>query len=142
VYDTKSSKVPLDKEIEYIHNFIKLQHVRFKNPEYIKISVLENCAGIELAPMLLTPFIENAFKYSFNAGNMPVISISVQCNGDRLHFACQNHFKDELTKHERPGGVGLENVKRRLELLYPGKYQLHISKENHIFSVDLSIHLA
>ena len=142
IYDTKSNLVPLNKEIEYIQNYIQLQHIRYKNPEYIKISLLDNCTGIELAPMLFIPFIENAFKYSYNAGKLPVISISLKCHKNELLFHCQNYFNDNPSEHERSGGVGLENVKRRLELLYPDNYKLTISRENHIFSVDLSIHLA
>ena len=142
IYDTKSDLVPLTKEIEYVHNFIQLQHIRYKNPDYIKVSIPDNCSGVLVAPMLFIPFIENAFKYSFNAGELPVISIDLQCSKDNLQFNCRNYFNSDPSLQERTGGVGLENVKRRLKLLYPGKYQLAISKENHIFNVNLSIHLA
>ncbi|WP_394701024.1 sensor histidine kinase [uncultured Acetobacteroides sp.] len=142
VYETRPEKVPLTKEVEYVQNYIRLQQIRFKKPEYVKYSFPCDCSSYELAPMLFIPFVENAFKYSANKGIVPVIDISLQCDGKQLHFVCRNYFNDEVSQHERSGGVGLENVKRRLALLYPGKYQLHVSKENHIFSVDLSILLS
>ncbi len=141
IYDTKTNVVPLIKEIEYIENFIQLQHFRYKNPDYIKLSLPEGCSGFQVAPILFIPFIENAFKHSYNAGKIPVISISLTCNKHMLQFNCDNYFNPGQSQQQRTGGVGLENVKRRLELLYPGKYLLDISKENNIFSVNLSIHL-
>lgn len=141
IYDTKSNHVPLNKEIEYINNFIQLQHIRYPDANAIRLSVPKDCTGILIAPMLLIPFIENAFKYSINAGKLPLIDISLNCKNNKVQFSCMNYFKTDVQEPGRPGGVGLENVKRRLELLYPGKYNLLISKENDIFKVDLKIQL-
>jgi LytS/YehU family sensor histidine kinase len=141
IYETKSDHVALNKEIVYIKNYIKLQQLRFRNSDYIKILLPDTCEGIQIAPMLVIPFIENAFKYSFNTGKLPVIEIALHCKNDSLIFFCQNYYKDEKSKHERTGGVGLDNVKRRLELLYPQKYHLNITNENHIFKIELNIQL-
>jgi two-component system, LytTR family, sensor kinase len=141
IYDTKASQTPLSKEIEYINNFIQLQHIRYTDPDSIRISLPEDCTNIQVAPMLFTPFIENAFKYAVDSGNMPIIDIAINCSKSKLEFNCQNHFKSDGHKTGKPGGVGLENVKRRLELLYPKKYHLTISKDDHIFRVNLIIRL-
>jgi sensor histidine kinase YesM len=89
--------------------------------------------------MLFIPFIENAFKFSSNSGIMPVVKIELTCSGDVLYFICTNFVSDN--KPERTGGVGLENVKRRLELLYPGKHNLLITNGNGLFVVSLEIQL-
>lgn len=139
IYETKPDKVFLDKEIVYIKNYIRLQQLRFRDKDYIRTTFPGNCNGIQIAPMLLIPFIENAFKYSFNAGTLPVIEISLKCKNDWLLFICQNYFKKNQLQYERTGGIGLENTKRRLELLYPGKYQLAIFDEDPVFKVKLNI---
>jgi LytS/YehU family sensor histidine kinase len=141
IYETLSDHVLLNKEIVYINNYIKLQQLRFRNPDYIKAAFPDNCNDIHIAPMLLIPFIENAFKYAFNKGKLPVIEISLQCSNEVLLFRCQNYYKSEKTQNERTGGVGLQNVKRRLELLYPSKHNLTITNENYIFKVELNIQL-
>jgi sensor histidine kinase YesM len=141
IYDTKASQTPLNKEIEYINNFIQLQHIRYPDPDSISISLPHDCADIQVAPMLFIPFIENAFKYSVSSGKMPLIAISITCNKQTLEFNCRNYVKSDGVETGRPGGVGLENVKRRLELLYPNKYKLTISKEAHTYSVNLIIQL-
>jgi two-component system, LytTR family, sensor kinase len=140
IYDTKSNLVPLAKEIEYIRNYIQLQRIRYSDPDSIRFSVPKDCQKIFVVPMLLIPFIENSFKYSVQVGKQPVIDISLVCDRQVLHFMCSNYYDEKKQEYGRPGGVGLENVKRRLELLYPGNYQLTISKENDIFSVDLKLH--
>jgi LytS/YehU family sensor histidine kinase len=141
IYDTKSGLTPLHKEIEYINNFIQLQHIRYPEPDSIRISLPQNCSDIQVAPMLFIPFIENAFKYSINPGKLPVIDISITCTKQTLEFTCMNYFKGDETETGRPGGVGLKNVKRRLELLYPHQYKLEISKDGCIFKVNLIIQL-
>jgi two-component system, LytTR family, sensor kinase len=138
LYDTNEDKVDLQKEIVYIKNYIKLQQLRFRDKDYVNASFPGNCNNILVAPMLFIPFIENAFKYSINMGALPVIDIYLECTEEKLLFSCKNYYKKEQF---RQGGIGLENTKRRLELLYPGKYDLKISDENPIFKVELSIRL-
>jgi sensor histidine kinase YesM len=91
--------------------------------------------------MILIPFIENAFKYAYNTGKLPVIDIVLQCNEYNLLFTCQNYWKKDKSGYEMPGGVGLENAKRRLALLYPGKHELTIFEEEPVFRVELNIQL-
>lgn len=141
IYETRTDNVPLNKEIVYIKNYIQLQQLRFRDKEYIRVTYPEICEGIQIAPMILIPFIENAFKYAYNQGKLPVIEIAMQCKDGTLHFSCSNYCKQEKSDDENTSGVGLENVKRRLELLYPSNYQLAIFDENYVFKVELTIQL-
>lgn len=141
VYDIKQDFVPLGKEIDYIKSYIQLQKIRFRNPEYVSFAYDESCNNALVAPVLLMAFIENSFKYSHNFDKFPVIDIKMSCAQNELRFYCKNYYNSSNQKHERTGGVGLANVKRRLALLYPDKHVLNISSESNIFVVDLSIKL-
>jgi two-component system, LytTR family, sensor kinase len=140
IYDTKTDQVPLSNEVAYIQHYIQLQQMRFRQPEYISFVVNESCT-VRIAPLLLLPFIENAFKYSHYSGLTPVIEIRLTCQNNILQFISRNYFLNEKQTIERSGGVGLENVKRRLALVYPDKHRLKIWQENNIFNVDLTIEL-
>jgi LytS/YehU family sensor histidine kinase len=141
IYDTKPDKVSLEQEIAYLKNYISLQQLRFRNKEYISASFTDQCQGVLIAPMLFVPFVENAFKYASDRGELPVIQLSLHCNDSSIEFSCRNNFGDVVLSNLQRGGVGLTNVKRRLELLYPGKYHLKISNESYIFGVELTINL-
>lgn len=141
IYDTQAEKVPLSKESEYIRRYVELQQLRFKNPNTIRLSVDEFCADDLIAPMLFVPFIENAFKYAYNLGRLPMVDIALTCNQETLKFKCSNTFSSETINNTRTGGVGLENVKRRLALIYPDKHKLSIFKEKDIFTVVLELKL-
>jgi two-component system, LytTR family, sensor kinase len=141
IYETNTNSVPLTKEITYLKNFISLQQLRFRNPNYIKASFPEQCQGVSVAPMLFLPFLENAFKYAVNTGHYPVIDISVTCHDNSVVFICQNYYGQEKEVERKLGGVGLTNVKRRLELLYKERHTLDIRQENAIFRVELSLFL-
>jgi hypothetical protein len=140
IYETTAEKVSLNKELDYIRKYINLQNLRFRNPDYIHIDLPDSCEDKFIAPMLMIPFIENAFKYSFDNGKFPVIELLVKCNGNTFIFTCINQYNTGITQ-ERTGGVGLENVKRRLGLLYPGKHFLSITKGNGTFTITLQIEL-
>jgi LytS/YehU family sensor histidine kinase len=142
IYETGTDTVSLNQEIVYLKNYIRLQQLRFQNPQYISVTFPDHCENIKIAPLLLIPFVENAFKYSFNAGKLPVIEIFLGCKDDALQFYCRNYYRNEEPQHERPGGVGLENAKRRMELLYPHKHKIMISDDKTIFKVELTIQLA
>jgi sensor histidine kinase YesM len=141
IYETSVDKVPLDKEINYIQNYIKLQSLRFRNHDYVKISLPEMCQGSSIAPVLLIPLIENAFKHSKDIGKYPVIDLLLTCKNNSLLFTCANTIKNTHSEGNPNKGIGLENTRRRLELLYPGKHQLSISKEDNMYKVELQIDL-
>ncbi len=139
IYETRADQVLLDKELVYIKNYIRLQQLRYREKNYIRAVFPDHCPGIQIAPMLLIPFIENAFKYAYNSGKLPVVDISLQCNDNRLLFTCQNQCRTERPSDEELCGIGLENVKRRLTLLYPEKHELVIFDDESSFRVELTI---
>ncbi len=140
LYDSSAEKVSLTKELEYIRDFIGLNKLRYDESE---VTITIETEGITdscyIAPMILIPFIENAFKHGVKVEAHADINIIIRCSPDQLYFRCDN----PIFKHEAPdqkGGIGLDNVKRRLELLYPGKHKLDIS-HNGKFAVDLVLTL-
>jgi len=140
IYDTQTDMVTLNNELNYIRHYIELQQLRFRQPDYISCSLPAQC-NQRVAPLLLVPFIENAFKYAYNNGVKPVIDVQLHCTGDQLHFHISNHYNPQQQIIQGKGGVGIENIKRRLALIYPNKHELKITPENNIFTVDLIIEL-
>jgi LytS/YehU family sensor histidine kinase len=140
VYDTNANISPLSQEIQQIRNYIDLQEMQYANPDLVAYSVEGNHEGIELAPMLFIPFIENAFKHCTDKMVRHAIRFSFRMEDNRIYFESVNianpaqHIEKDST-----GGIGLETVKRRLELLYPGKHQLQIDEKNDLFCVSLNV---
>jgi len=139
IYETNTEFVPIEKEIEYLEHYIKLQRLRLREPDFIKLSLSKECQNIKIAPVLFLPFVENAFKYASNEGNLPVININLNCDNSLLVFICTNYYNSNNSEKIQSGGVGLENVRRRLELIYPKKHKFSIVDENSVFKVELKL---
>ena len=141
LYDTNTDVVLLDKEINYLKSYIALQQMRYKDPKFVKFTNEGNCNGKTIAPMLFIPFVENAFKHGTKNVKSPGIEIYLSCKEDSVNFDVINHFDgtQEINKDKTPG-IGLANTKRRLELLYPGKHELRITKENGFYTSSLKIY--
>lgn len=142
IYETNEEYISLNKEIEHLKSYISLQKLRFKTPNYIQSDFPSNCTNIHIAPMLFLPFVENAFKYVSTKAEHPAINVAIQCSKNQLNFKCTNYYTPTTNNKSHTGGVGLENVKRRLELIYNKKHTLCISKKKHIFNVELNIDLS
>lgn len=144
LYDTEGKKVALIKEIEYLENYIQLQALRFGQEVRI-ISQLSRPAEDKqyvIEPMLLIPFVENAFKHGVTHLEAPQIHISLTVQDDVLFFEVRNHYQSQhKTVHERSSGIGLENTKQRLELLYKEKYALKTNADNNLFCIQLTLKL-
>lgn len=137
IYETGTDRVPLQKELVYLGNYINLQQLRFRETDYVKIDLPRECGNASIAPMILIAFVENAFKHAHQVGKFPVIDIKLQCTQVELFFVCRNHYRSD--HQHAPGGIGLENARRRLEILYPGKHELAIFDEESVFRVELKI---
>ncbi len=142
LYEMNGDQIPIEKEIHYLRDYMDLQQLR-KDEKY---SVEFNCAGdvkgFSIEPLLLIPFVENAFKHlSHDNYRLNYVKVNLDREHDHLLFTVEN--SKELNGHttELRGGIGLPNVKRRLELLYPGKHQLNISETDKTFSVRLNLQL-
>ncbi len=132
----QEEKVVLQKELQGIDDFIALQKMRYAYPINIQLSIEEGIEETQLAPFVLLPFIENAFKH----GNLKeAVKIELKQTKNELIFKCRNHIAQQ--NKDEQGGVGLENVKRRLELIYGNKHSLDIKNNGKIFDVLLEIPL-
>ena len=143
IYESNEEKVPLKKEIEYLQDCVLLNKLRYADKEAIvKFDYPSETDGIFIAPMLFIPFVENAFKHGVVIGQSSDINILLSVNNNELTFTCMNADHSHVQKmNGDSSGVGLENVKRRLELLYPGKHQLQITKADNLYKVELKINL-
>jgi two-component sensor histidine kinase len=137
LYECNDNKVDLAKELQYLQNYIDLQKIRFANKAYIDFKIEGKVESQQIVPLLLIAFIENAFKHG--AANNPLTPIRLLIDVDEayLHFFIQN--KKHTNNRDASGGIGLNNVKRRLDLLYPGKYNLDIKDETDTYTVELSL---
>lgn len=138
LYDATTDKVLLEKEIEYLQSFIELQKLRLRHKDYIELLIEGNADGRYIAPMLLIPFVENAFKHGDKSGTRPGIWIRLTIESSRIVFEVKNRIrKINNASIDKIGGIGLNNIRRRLELLYPQKHSLEIIPEDTMFSIKL-----
>ncbi len=139
LYDATNEKVLLDKEIGYIISYIDLQRMRVKDPDFVQFKIEGNTEGLTIPPLLLVPFIENAFKHGRKNVEYPGITISLKITQNELKFHCKNYILPVEDHKTEQGGFGLKNIKRRLDLLYGKNYNLEIETRDDIFVVDLTI---
>ncbi|MEL6535701.1 MAG: histidine kinase [Bacteroidota bacterium] len=141
LYDCEQPKIPISKEVEYIRHFIDLY--KLKSSEEYNIEFVETVASttIMIAPMLLVPFIENAFKHSgIEKRGESFVSIRLQAKANKVELFVKNSLPSQPLNTDPHRGIGLQNVKKRLALLYPDKHQLEIEKSD-TFSVKLIMNL-
>jgi two-component system, LytTR family, sensor kinase len=140
ITDSRQDKVGLEEEVDYLNNFIELQKIRLADRVEISFKIEGDLSAIQLEPLLLIPFVENAFKHGVTYNDRSSISIELKTSSEELSFSVENSkpaVKDSLKLSEP--GIGLKNVSRRLELLYPGKHQLEIQDLDNHYSVMLKI---
>ncbi|MBN1187374.1 MAG: histidine kinase [Bacteroidales bacterium] len=139
--DAKSDVVELQKEIKHLENYLSLEQLRLKNEKFLKYNIVGNYKGIKIAPMVIIPFVENAFKHSVDSSIENGIQIEIRIENGILTFVCENQFDKSDTDKDKVHGIGLETVKKRLNLIYKNKHELSINSENSIFKVNLKIEL-
>jgi two-component system, LytTR family, sensor kinase len=142
LYDTNSDFIPLEKEVEVIKTYVDLQKERI-DPEIIHILFFAegDFSNTKIAPMLLLPFAENCFKHGIGKQEGE-ISLNISLNGKRLSFSTANPISiREKADKEENGGIGVKNVEKRLNLLYPGRHTLRFEEKEGIFRVKLSVDL-
>jgi sensor histidine kinase YesM len=142
LYDSGKEKISLGQEIELLENYIALQQLRFEDDVRLETIIRNDCSGCMIEPMLLVPFIENAYKHGVGMVNQAYITISISFKDDYLDFIVTNNYNPSNVSKDENSGIGLVNVKNRLKLLYPGKYDLNINDEAGIFTVHLKLNLS
>jgi two-component system LytT family sensor kinase len=141
VDDAKNNYVPLEKEIEYLNHFVELQRLRLNEKVVIELHVEGNYDNLVIAPLILMPFVENIFKYGISTHEDSKVLISLFIKETNLYLRTVNQaFKHTNVKNLK--GIGIDNTIRRLDLLYPDKYSLHIDDLNSEFIVDLKLILS
>lgn len=141
LYDCKENAVSLEKELQHLGSFIKLNELQLEGKGIVEYrSKIES--DFYIAPMILIVFVENAFKYSLASQSEGIeIQISVEMIEGQLRFYCKNSFDVNVNLKDIEGGIGLQNVQARLDLLYPGAYQLEASRSYSEYKVNLEIDL-
>jgi LytS/YehU family sensor histidine kinase len=141
LYESNVETVPVKREWEYIENYIDVQLLKFENQVNVGRQA-EITEEAKIAPMLLLPFVENAFKHSnIEVDESAAIEIVLNVKDGRLQFTVENTLPRTEVSKDAIGGIGLENVKRRLAYIYPDQHELDISKGPDKFKVTLKIKL-
>jgi len=142
LYDA-GKKITLSQEVEYLESYIALQQLRFGRDVKIIFNkeLLPEEAGGSIEPMLLIPFVENAFKHGTGYPDQPFIDIRLAVNEGVLFFGVKNQFDEADTSKDENSGIGLSNVRARLDLLYPAKHELIIHQDNNLFKINLTLKL-
>lgn len=155
LYEARADRVPLDAELSYFDKYIALQRIRIANQKLVSYTLSGETRGLSIAPMLLIPFVENAFKHAAGQREDSAIVIAISVEQSALTFVCSNSYQRTPTirgSDTRPssaranesraaGGLGKELMQQRLDLLYPGRHALAVSDSNNRYSVRLDLTL-
>jgi sensor histidine kinase YesM len=144
LYEYNERRVPLTKEITYIKNYLALEELRQGKNVKIHFNIEGDPDDISIAPLMFTPFLENSFKHGLNRSiTEGYVDILLRIQQDKLFFSVENSKPEALPKPDgrRSGGIGLANVKRRLNLIYPDQYKLHINDMPAAYRIEMEINL-
>lgn len=139
LYEGNNRLTPLSREVQFLRNYVQLMSMRYTGNVSISLDVPEVLPDSMLPPLLLVIFVENAFKHGISYRTKSFVEISLQPHGDRLLFSCRNSRPEIKHDENMKGGVGLSNVRRRLDLLFPGNYTLDIKEQEDTYTVCLDI---
>ena len=142
LYESNARSVPLSSEVDYLRNYLDLERLRHGEGADIRFEVDGDVDHQEIAPMILVTFVENAFKHGLGkvlqAGFVHIVLL---VEHEEIRFHIENAKPSELIRSDDPGGIGLVNVERRLDLLYPGQHELHTLITDDTYAVDLYLDL-
>ena len=141
LYDSTGEKVPLEKEISYLNSYMELERLRFSGEAAIDLSINAELNGCEIAPLLLLPLVENAFKHGLGKQTKGGwLKVTINLEQSTLEVIIENTKSTSNVKNGK-GGIGLDNLRKRLDLLYPGRYTLQLEDKTNTFWVKLVIDL-
>jgi two-component system LytT family sensor kinase len=143
LHENNLERIPMSKEIDYLKNYIALQELRTQASETIHIETIidDACPDFSIAPMLLIPFVENAFKHGISLREPSWIRLQLHCEGKKIQYEVRNsiHPRREGDPEKGRSGIGLKNVLHRLKLLYPGRHEFYMHQDEKEFFVQLTI---
>ena len=142
LYDCKEPWVLLEKEVDYLTNFIRLQELQLEGKGVVNFSITGNLSGHRVAPLLFVVFVENSFKHSLSSMTEQIlITIDLKIIDNKLYFSSTNNYSRQANTEKLSHGIGLENVQTRLNLLYPNAHTLSIQSTDDQYQVDLVLEL-
>ena len=139
LYDSEAEKVPLASEIEFMDNYIDLMALRCNEQTTVEKHLEVPSRPVDVAPLLFISLVENAFKHGVNARHPSFVKVSMRMDGDDLVFACDNSLFEKQGTDRIGSGIGLENMKRRLDLLYPGRDAYEPSADGDTYHVQVTL---
>jgi LytS/YehU family sensor histidine kinase len=141
LYESDNTQIPIGREIQYLTNYVELQKIRFEEDVRINLSVSSENESSLIEPMLMIPFVENAFKHGVGMITDPEIDIQLHCSSTTLHFKVKNKTAGVALQEDKDhsSGIGIKNVRRRLELLYPEAHKLTIHETGEWYEVELQL---
>ena len=139
LYEGDRQAVPLTKEMAFVRTYVKLMQLRYTDKVRIALALPAEVPDRTIPPLILISFIENAFKHGVSYQRESFIEVKTAVEGDALHFECRNSKAEK--PNEEKGGVGLANVRKRLDLLYNQNYTLHIDDAADVYTVELMLPL-
>ncbi|WP_319501745.1 histidine kinase [uncultured Draconibacterium sp.] len=141
LYESEHGETLLSAEVEFMHHYIDLMQLRVSQKVDIHIDLPGKQNDLKIPPLLFIPFIENAFKHGISYREKSFIKVKMETSDNKVFFSCENSVAKEKAekRDENHSGIGLENVKKRLNLLFDGKYDLNIDSSSEVFSVKLEI---
>lgn len=139
LYQVNKPKVSVKEEAMHIHEYIELEKIRFRDTLRVRFESSKIDEDMWIAPMLMIPFVENAFKHGSIQDGFLQVEITISTHENQLHFVVNNTFMEDDEDKEQNNGIGLANIRKRLELHYAGNYELNIHKTENLYSSELSI---
>jgi two-component system LytT family sensor kinase len=143
LYEVRDKKMPIEREVGYLQDYMNLQRLRLDENASTQLHIDEDMRSFLIEPLLLIPFVENAFKHlsRFSNGRANEIIIGLSAKNGSMDFSVRNTTEGRVKEIGTHGGIGLENVRRRLQLLYPGEHELQITEKEGWFNVHLKLNL-
>lgn len=145
LYECNEKEVPLSKEINYMKNYLELEKLRQGTKMLVNLKINGESGDLKLAPLILIPFIENSFKHGINNQiSQGFVDLELNIEGYDIQMILENSKSPSLPKigEKRSGGIGLVNVKRRMEILYPENHKLDIIESPSTYKIELNLHLS
>lgn len=142
LYECGDSRIPIEKEISFLKDYVDLQQLRVGEKTAIRFTCEKEVAQFSIEPLLLIPFVENSFKHlsHYGDGKSNEVQINLSRTNGSMRFSVYNTTEQKVT-NAKSGGIGLTNVQKRLDLLYPGKHQLDVKERDGWFGVELQLSL-
>ncbi len=137
LYETNSSLILLSKELQFLRNYVELMRIRFTENVHINLSLPDDAGDVQVPPLLFISFVENAFKHGTSRQEEPQIDVGLQVRDDKVCFKCANSNFGQCA--DQYHGIGLENIRKRLQLIYGERYTLDIEETEKTFTVTLTV---